>query len=148
MNDNNRKLLIKEHKEITTDLIVSFQFIEEMIRKQLEFVFDIVRVKLGDLIPFKFNYETYERAALGRLIDAFKYISDDESLIKELEDLVKHRNKAAHKSFVLPDEHVYDLDYLKNEIEEFQKIDERAEKVFHILEERVRELYKIRNDLS
>ena len=140
-----RKQLIQEHKEIASNLIISFQFIEEMLRKQLEFTFDIVRLKLDNIIPFKYDYE---RAALGRLIEAFKNISDEENLIKELDALVKYRNKAAHNCFILPDEHVNDLNYLKKEIEEFRSIDERAEKVFHILEERVRELYKIKNDLK
>jgi len=144
--EKTRKQLIQEHKEATSDLIVSFQFIEEMLRKQLEFTFDIVRLKLDDLLPFKFDYSTYEKAALGRLIDAFKNISNDDDLIEELGRLTKYRNKAAHNCFILPDEHVDDVDYLKNEIDEFKKIDERAEKVFHQLEERVRELYKIRGE--
>ena len=142
-----RQQLIQEHKEVASNLIITFQFIEEMLRKQLEFTFDIVRLKLDDLLSFKFDYGTYEKAALGRLIDAFKNISNDDVLIEELSHLVKYRNKAAHNCFILPDEHVHDLDYLKNEINEFKKIDERAAKVFHQLEERVRELHKIRGSL-
>ena len=143
-----REQLIQEHREVASDLILTFQFIEEMLRKQLEFTFDIVRLKLDNLLPFKFNYSTYEKAALGRLIEAFKNISNDDDLIKELCSLVKYRNKAAHNCFILPDEHVHDLDYLKSEIDEFKKIDERAEIAFHKLEERVRELYKIRGNIS
>ncbi len=58
-----RKQLIQEHREVASDLIVTFQFIEEMLRKQLEFTFDIVRLKLDNLLPFKFDYSTYEKAA-------------------------------------------------------------------------------------
>jgi hypothetical protein len=81
-------------------LLLDFQFIEEALKRYLHWAYAITRKRTEGILPCKLDRSEVEKFSFGRLIDEFEKFSDDASLVKELRDLVQHRNYCAHRAFM------------------------------------------------
>jgi len=81
--------------------MVEFQYLEEALRRCIEYAYDIVRAQTRGLLSFKLTRKDLETAALGRLIDVFSKLVDEDALVVGLRGLVRDRNHSAHAAFML-----------------------------------------------
>lgn len=83
--------------EVATAL-AGCQAVELELKLYISQAFFVVRSSVGERLPFKFSGEDYTDASLERLIDAFKKLSDNDELIKRLNQFKGKRNHLAHKA--------------------------------------------------
>ena len=74
----------KTYKNGVTLALSGFQFLEETLKTCLELYFNAVRKITHEKLYFGFERRDYQKAALGRLIQAFSKTCDDKALIGEL----------------------------------------------------------------
>jgi len=98
-NARNKRIYIKKTgDDIYTMISYSlhyFQLIEELIRQYLKLVSEIISKRSKD-IPFNFQFYK-ENYSLGKLVDIFEQLNNNEQLIKELHKIAIDRNIVAHK---------------------------------------------------
>ena len=76
------------------------QLVEEVLKRCLRLVYEIVRLKLTDAVPFRFELPDIEKQSLTQLLKIFKRHSQNEKLIEELNKLPEGRNYLAHQAFL------------------------------------------------
>jgi hypothetical protein len=57
----------------------------------------LTKQRMGHKIPFKIKGKGYEDDSLGQLIVVFQKLSDDETLVKDLNDFREKRNTLSHR---------------------------------------------------
>lgn len=73
------------------------QLVEEAIKVYLTDAFSLVKKCVGKRMAFKFSGKDYEDSSLEGLIKAFKKLSDDVSLVRDLDAFKKERNFLSHQ---------------------------------------------------
>jgi DNA gyrase/topoisomerase IV subunit A len=73
------------------------QLVEEEIKRYLSDAFRLARKCIGPRMPFKFSGEDYADSSLEGLIKAFKKLSENSSLIRDLEAFKRERNFLSHQ---------------------------------------------------
>lgn len=73
------------------------QIIEQELKLYITEALDLARKCIGNKLPFKMNGEDYADASLERLIDVFKKLSDNDSLVKDLRKFKEERNFLSHQ---------------------------------------------------
>ncbi|MBD8722148.1 hypothetical protein IFT43_02070 [Oxalobacteraceae sp. CFBP 13708] len=73
------------------------QLVEQQLKSYITDALDFIRKRLAGKLPFKMNGDDYEDAPLGRLIDVFKKLSDNETLVRDLTRFKTERNFLSHK---------------------------------------------------
>ena len=73
---------------------------------------ELAKKCIGHKIPFKMSGEDYADSSLEKLIDIFKKLSDDETLVHELHAFKKERNFLSHRGIVHCLDPDGDLDYI------------------------------------
>jgi hypothetical protein len=73
------------------------QLVEEAIKLYRSDAFELARKCIGKRMTFKFSGEDYEDSSLEGLVKAFKKLSDNVSLVKDLEAFKKERNFLSHQ---------------------------------------------------
>jgi len=81
-------------------VLTDFQFMEEALRLYIEAVYELIRFRLNKQVPFRLDYNSLEKDALGTLVTKFSQLSDKADLIAALRALVPKRNQCAHKGFL------------------------------------------------
>jgi len=120
--------------------LLNFQFIEEALRTYLGLVYHIVKIKLGNKIPFKFSRKDVETDSLGVLIAKFERVNSNSELIGKLNKLVKARNYCAHRAYIMTSEEQEDDKYLSSEIKKMEWVITNSDKCLKDLH---KELFKI-----
>lgn len=73
------------------------QLVEQELKLYITEALELAKECIGNKLPFKMSGENYADSSLERLIDIFKKLSDDEDLVKELDDFRKERNMLSHR---------------------------------------------------
>jgi len=73
------------------------QLVEQQLKSYITDALDFIRKRLAGKLPFKMNGDDYEDVPLGRLIDVFRKLSDNEALVKDLNKFKAERNFLSHK---------------------------------------------------
>ena len=79
--------------------LLSFQMIEEALKICIGLSYEVIKASLPSGIDFKFSPDSINNSALGKLIQMFSNISENEMLIDDLKKIVKWRNFCAHNAF-------------------------------------------------
>ncbi|MGA9111715.1 MAG: hypothetical protein ACLPSL_06300 [Smithella sp.] len=108
-------------------VLLTFQFIEELIRMHISYCYQIIYLKVSRHIPFKYNYKDLQKDSLGTLISKFKKFNKDSSLITNIENIVKDRNYCAHQAYLLTYEQQRNPEHLIKEVKRIDEIIGKAE---------------------
>ena len=92
--------LSKEFKDSVIHGLSAFQLIEELLKSYIKYSFKLIRVNLDDSIPFSFDVQDYEKAALGTLTKTFGKLTSNDNLRKTLNRVASQRDYIAHQALV------------------------------------------------
>ncbi|TXI11549.1 MAG: hypothetical protein E6Q76_02340 [Rhizobium sp.] len=81
------------------------QLVEQELKLYLTDAFALIKKRLGNRMTFKFSGDDYENSSLEGLIGAFRKLSSNDTLIRQLEAFKKERNFLSHQGIT------YCLDY-------------------------------------
>lgn len=73
------------------------QLVEQELKLYISEALELVRKCIGNRLPFKMSGDDYADASLERLVEAFKKLSDNETLVKDLRKFKDERNFLSHK---------------------------------------------------
>ena len=73
------------------------QLVEQELKLYLTEAFELVRKCVGDQLPFNMSGSDYMNASLEQLIKVFKRLSDNDTLVAQLNKFKEERNFLAHK---------------------------------------------------
>lgn len=73
------------------------QLVEEALKLYIAEAFELAKKCIGSRMAFRFSGENYEDASLERLIDVFKRLSDNSTLVKDLGQFKRERNFLSHR---------------------------------------------------
>ena len=111
------------------------QLIEQELKLYITEALQLARKCIGRRMVFKITGEDYADASLERLIDGFKKLSDNESLITELRKFKDERNFLSHRGIT----HCldYEGDLFQSTAVEYQtrlvSLEKEAERLRHAL---------------
>ena len=80
--------------------LAGFQVTELFLKDYIAAVYDVTRKLLGGVIEFSPSRKDIENHSLERLVATFKTINGNRELIKNLQSLIDHRNKLAHRALL------------------------------------------------
>lgn len=80
--------------------LMSFQFIEELIRMYLERCYWIIRKKVGEDLAITLSRNDIEKLSLGGLLKEFKKFNANADLINGMHKLIPWRNRVAHQALL------------------------------------------------
>ena len=127
--------------------LMTYQYIEELLKQCLFRTHAIIRMRVDGLIPYKLPFDSIDNSALGRLIDHYKLYSDDAGLIDQLRQLKNHRDHCAHRGYILSDDEQKDSVFLKEKEQEILEFDRKAQECFLLLGKEMERLEKLANDV-
>jgi len=87
----------------------SCQLVEQQLKLYITEALQLAKKCIGEDMPFKMAGDDYTDSSLERLIDAFKKLSDNETLLKDLGQFKKERNFLSHKGITHCLDYVGDL---------------------------------------
>lgn len=73
------------------------QLVEQELKLYITEALDLAQKCIGERMPFKLSGEDYAGSSLGRLIDTFRKLSDNETLVGELKRFKNERDFLSHK---------------------------------------------------
>jgi hypothetical protein len=73
------------------------QLVEQELKLYISEALEYVKKSVGRGLPFKMSGQDYEDASLERLIDVFRKLSDNDSLVADLRKFKAERNFLSHK---------------------------------------------------
>jgi hypothetical protein len=117
---------LEEYNREVQLVMLDFQFIEESLRCYLSTVYKVARKRLNGDIPFKLDARDLLKDALGTLVSRFERHTNDDELVKELRDLIKHRNETAHRAFLLRAEETADSEFLRRQTDSLAQVKART----------------------
>jgi hypothetical protein len=105
MTDSTENLMIKHYEmlyeKFANQALGGYQIIEEQLKVYIGLHFDKTRALLNERLHFGFSSDDYRDAALGRLIQVFSKLCNNQPLIAELGTVKARRNHVAHKAFLI-----------------------------------------------
>lgn len=132
---------VKTHNEELSNAIMSLQYVEEAIKNYLGEVYEIIKKKLGNQIPFDFSRKSVKNDSLRRLLTKFSKVNSNKDLIDRIDHLIKDRNYCVHQAYVMTFEKMFNNKYLSDEIKKFKILADNSSKYLILLQ---RELKKVR----
>lgn len=86
--------------------LLGCQLVEQQLKLYISEALELAQKCIGKRMPFKISGDDYEDASLERLIDVFRKLSNNQTLVAELGRFKKERNFLSHKGIA----HCLDLD--------------------------------------
>jgi hypothetical protein len=86
-------------KRVTLTL-AGFQVTEFLLKEYMALSYDVMRHVLRDHIDFSMSRKEIENHSLERLVSTFKTVNANQALIKQIQGVVDHRNRIAHRSLL------------------------------------------------
>ena len=80
------------------DALSGCQLVEQELKLYLSEALELVQKCVGRRLPFHMTGQDYEDASLERLIQAFKKLSENPSLVKAITKFKDERNILSHKA--------------------------------------------------
>lgn len=95
-------------------VLTDFQFIEECLKMYMTYADRIIQINVSSYFPYKYNRKDVEKLALGKLTDRYSKLSDNTSLVKQIQEVMKKRNDLAHQGFLFTSEEQKDKRLLES----------------------------------
>ena len=100
----------------------TFQWIEELVRQYILRAHFLISIKLKGLLPFKpLSHKDLERDSFAQLLEKFKRLNSNRTLINKISHLRPIRNRYAHRGYLVKFKGEYDDADLRNEIRQLEK---------------------------
>src|SRR5262245_8897452 len=80
--------------------LAAFQVTEFLLKEYIARSYDLMRYILRDHIDFSPSRRDIENYSLERLISTFKTINSNQEIIRQLQSVIDHRNRIAHRSLL------------------------------------------------
>lgn len=112
---NEHEVAFDSYTRAVQSLILDFQFIEELLKIVIGGSYEAIRRSAPSIVRFRPNRSVLEKESLGRLIQRYEEVSDNDPLIQNLRQVVGDRNFCAHRSLVLTLEEQRDVRFLDAE---------------------------------
>lgn len=94
--------------------LAGFQVTESLLKTYIGKSFEVMRILSKGYVDFSSSQSDIENHSLERLISIFKTVNGNLGLIQDLQSVVKHRNRLAHRAFLpLYGQKTSDEDYWK-----------------------------------
>ena len=98
---NAKKDLSDDFGAHVSQCLATFQVIEASLKMYITYSLKLIRVRLGESIPFAFDGADYENAALETLVKAFAKLTNNRSLVSLLRKVIASRNFVAHQALIV-----------------------------------------------
>ncbi len=76
------------------------QLVEQELKRYITEALQLAEKFIGGRIPFKMSGDDYANSPLGKLIETFKRLSDNEPLVAELRKFKTERNSLSHEAII------------------------------------------------
>ena len=139
--------LVKTHSEELSNALMFLQYIEEAIKDYLGEVYEIIKKKLGNQIPFDFSRKSVENNSLRKLLTKFSKVNSNKDLIDRIDHLIKDRNYCAHRAYVMTFKQIFNDKYLSDEIKKFKSLANNSSKCLIRLQMELKKVRKIKSKL-
>jgi len=73
------------------------QLVEQQLKLYITEALQLAKKRIGNIMPFKMSGDDYANAALEKLIGVFRKLSDNETLVSELNRFKDERNFLSHQ---------------------------------------------------
>jgi hypothetical protein len=80
--------------------LAGFQVTELLLKDYIATAYDVTRKLLDGVIEFSPSRKDIESHSLERLVATFKTINGNRELLRNLQSLIEHRNRLAHRSLL------------------------------------------------
>jgi hypothetical protein len=80
------------------EALTGCQLVEQELKLYITAALEVVRTSLNGQVPFKITGADYKNKSLGRLIEAFRKLSTNAELCKQLEHFKGERNFLSHEA--------------------------------------------------
>lgn len=124
---------MQEYFDKVTMVLMDFQYIELALASYIISANKKIKEKMKDTIPFKYGPNDIQKDSLGKLVDKFSKINNNEELIKKLKNLIPRRNEVAHKSLVFPSEEKNDNIFKAILTSDLNRLHKELKEVFSVL---------------
>ena len=91
---NEHEVAFDSYTRAVQSLILDFQFIEELLKIVIGGSYEAIRRSAPSIVRFRPNRSVLEKESLGRLIQRYEEVSDNDPLIQNLRQVVGDRNLA------------------------------------------------------
>ena len=120
-----------DYFESTTRCLMTFQYIEEVLKMILMRLESLVHFRIKEFTPYdlKPKFSSIRNAAMGRLIDMLKIYCDDDDLISELKRLKKHRDILVHQGLLMTYEEIHDKESIHSKSVDLEKLNEDGKEI-------------------
>jgi len=139
--------LFETHSKKLSIALMFFQYIEETIKDYLAEVYEIIKIKLRNQIPFKFSYKSVQNHSLRRLLTKFEKVNSNKDLIDTIDHLIKDRNYCTHRAYIMKFEQLFNDEFLSAEIKKFKRIIDSSTKCLIRLQMELKKVRKIKSKL-
>ena len=94
---NEHEVAFDSYTRAVQSLILDFQFIEELLKIVIGGSYEAIRRSAPSIVRFRPNRSVLEKESLGRLIQRYEEVSDNDPLIQNLRQVVGDRNFCANR---------------------------------------------------
>lgn len=110
-------------------VLTDFQFIEECLKMYMVYADRIIQINVSSYFPYKYNRKDVEKLALGKLTDRYSKLSDNISLVKQIQEVMKKRNDLAHQGFLFTSEEQKDTKLLESLTTDLEQLHIKTKKI-------------------
>lgn len=128
---------MKDYVNAHAMAMIDFQFIEEALKRYISKADKLIQIQVSHLFPYRYDRKDVEKLALKRLLERYSKISNNTSLVKQIDKLTKKRNDLAHQGFLFTTEEQKDKLLLKNLIKDLDKLHLETKEIFFILTQEI-----------
>lgn len=128
-------------EERAFNLLAQFQLIEFSLKFYIGIADEIIRCRVTNIIPYRDDGGSLDKAPLERLLKLFKRINGNDQLQKNIALLIDRRNEIAHR-MLLPHVGISRRD--EDWRGEHQKLRETEQSVEHVMKALAKEIRKIK----
>lgn len=129
-----------KYSNVLNKVLTDFQFIEECLKMYITYTDKIIQINVSSYFPYKYNRKDVENFALGKLTDKYSKISNNTSLVKELQAVMKQRNDLAHKGFLLTIEEQKNKKLLESLTTNLEQLHIKTKKILFVLSKETSDL--------
>lgn len=112
----------KEYSNKIIANLYNFQLIEEALKWYIEVAIKIIKEKLKGIIPYKYSRACINSDSIGKLIEKFSKLNNNQGLIGELKGVIKHRNDLAHRGLLITQDEWNDIFQINLQVAQLKKL--------------------------
>jgi hypothetical protein len=109
-------------------VFADFQNLEKHLKDHISKKYELIKVIIDGRVTFNFSPKKLNKQTLGTLVDELAKVSDNNTFINNLREIIPERNDIAHTSFALINAS-NDVTYLNNTYLRLSSIEYQVEQI-------------------